>query len=409
MTDGSPRRWLPVAATMALAVLLIAAILILPNSGKTTTTTGSTTATTASLQTTSAAPSATGSTTTASVTSIQTSLTALTTSDYNSSLGLRLALSIGQSAIRQNQGVLMNVSLVNTLGTQNNLTAFTTGVNASLGPCSNVPLGVGIFRGNYAVGNVSDVKPLDIFGPGPIDCGAEGLTPYFSFAPSSDNVTLVYPQALSGSSNLYSEKKANASMQFWGYWTDKPVVPSADGGLNEAFTSFSPGLYTIAGEDWWGQVTVLHFQVGVDENPLTCATIASNSSFTRYTNDSVSAGPLKLEAYFENPRANDTVVLALSNTGNSTLAVLTDDTGSFYFVYTPYQFSPDGSQVQRWQYYAPNGTLSYPAFFYPNQCVLISMTLSSPQFPLTLGFTDNQTQTFNFSPCYLFPKGCVAA
>jgi hypothetical protein len=333
---------------------------------------------------------------------------ALSGSAYNSSLGLRLTLSIGQSAIRQNEGILMNVSLVNTLASQNNLTAFTMGVNASLGPCSKVPLGVGVFRGNYGVGNVSDVKPLDIFGPGPIDCGAEGLTPYFSFAPSSDNVILVYPQVLSGSRNLYSDEGANATMQFWGYWTDKPVVPNAEGGVNEGFTSFPPGLYTLAGEDWWGQVTVLHFQVGEDEYPLSCATIASNSSFVGYTNDSVGAGPLKLEAYYVNPRVNDTVVLALSNTGNSTLAVLTGDTSSLYFVYSPYEFSPDGSQVQRWQYYAPNGTMSYPAFFYPNQCALISMTLSSPQFPLTLTFTNNQTQTFDFHQCYWFPKSCVA-
>jgi hypothetical protein len=332
---------------------------------------------------------------------------ALSGSAYNSSLGLRLTLSIGQNAISQNEGMSMSVSLVNTLATQNNLTAFTMGVNASLGPCSKVPLGVGIFRGNYGVGNVSDVKPLDIFGPGPIDCGAEGLTPYFSFAPSSDNVTLVYPQVLSGSRNLYSEEGANSTMQFWGYWTDKSVVPNAEGGVNEAFTSFPPGLYTIAGEDWWGQVTVLHFQVGEDEYPLTCTTIASNSSFVGYTNDSVGAGPLKLQAYYVNPRINDTVVLALSNRGNSTLTLLTGDTSSLYFVSSPYEFSPDASQVQRWQYYAPNGTMGYPAFFYPDQCVLISMTLSSPQFPLTLTFTDNQTQTFDFHQCYWFPKDCV--
>ena len=325
---------------------------------------------------------------------------AVSASDYNSSLGLRLTLGIGQSAIRQNEGISMSVSLVNTLATQNNLTSFTMGVNASLGPCSRVPLGIGIFRGNYAVGNVSDVKPMDIFGPGPIDCGAAGLTPYFSFAPSSDNVTLVYPQVLSGSRNLNLEEKANATMQFLGYWTDEPVVPNAEGGVNEAFTSFPPGLYTIAGEDWWGQVTVLHFEVGEDDYPLTCATIASNSSYVGYTNGTAGPGPLKLEAYYLNPQVNNTVVLALSNTGNSTLAVLTGDTSSFYFGYTPYRFFPDGSQLQTWQYYDPNGTLRYPAFFYPNECVLISMTLSppSPEVPLSLGFTDNQTQTFNFKP-----------
>lgn len=324
---------------------------------------------------------------------------ALSASDYNSSFGLRLTLSIGQNTIRQNEGISMNVSLVNTLGTRNNLTALTIGVNASLGACSRLPLGVGIFRGNYAVGNVSKVEPLDIFGPGPIDCGALGLTSYFSFAPSSDNVTLIYPQ-LSGPVAPDNIKNADGSLASKGYWTDKPVVPSANCCVNEAFTSFPPGLYTIAGEDWWGQVTVLHFVVDEDDHPFTCATIASNSSFVGYTTGSAGSGPLKLEAYYLNPRTNNTVVLALSNAGNSTLVVLTGDTSSFYFGYTPFEFSPDGSQVQRWQYYAANGTLSYPAFFYPNECVLINVNLGSslPQVPLSLGFTDNQTQTFTFKP-----------
>src|SRR5580658_6391167 len=69
MTDRPSRRWIPVAATVALAaVLLIAAILILPNSGKTTTVT--------SLRTTTAATSA--------LTSLQTTGAALSASDYNS-------------------------------------------------------------------------------------------------------------------------------------------------------------------------------------------------------------------------------------------------------------------------------------------------------------------------------------
>lgn len=156
---------------------------------------------------------------------------ALSASTSNSSLGLWLTLSIGQNIIRQNEGISMNVSLVNILATRNNLTAFTMGVNASLGPCSRVPLGVGIFRGNYAVGNVSDVKPLDIFGPGPIDCGAEGLTPYFSFAPSSDNVTLIYYLTSAGSpgnstaTTLLLTGKTNGSLESWGTGRTSRLFP----------------------------------------------------------------------------------------------------------------------------------------------------------------------------------------
>jgi len=375
MTDRLSRRWIPLAATMALAaVLLIAAIVILPYSGKTPKTTEATTTSTTSLQT--------------SLTTLRT----LSTSDYNSSLGLRLTLSISNSTIPQNDRISMHISLNNTLPTQNNLSPPQNDLGAiwtpswNLGPCTTYPIGVEIFQGNYAAGNLSQSNPLGLVVPTGYNC-ADHARSEISFAPLSGNIT-------SPTGGLLNQSAA--SVEYWGYWEGSAAPPSD----NAAFRSFEPGTYTMEGEDWWGQVTVLHFQVVENENPLTCATIVANSSFVGYTNGSTGAGPLRLEAYYQDKRVNNTVVLALSNTGNSTLTVLSFDTGSFYFGYTPYQYSPDGSQIQRWQYYAPNGTLGYPAFFYPNQCVLISMTLSSPfpQVPLTLGFTDNQTQTFTFNP-----------
>jgi len=364
-----PRRWFPLAATFAIAVLLlVAAIVILPHPGKTATTTPAATTT---------------------ATDLETNGTVLSTSDYNSSLGIRLTLSVAQST-PQNDGVSMNVSLYNTLATLNNLsasqeglTAFGLGVaNQNLKPCSGLPIGVEIFQGNYVSGNLSHGEPLTLFFPGIPNCPTS--TGYqLSFAPLSDNITSPI--------NINPTNRASANVAYWGYWTDQ-------GG--EAFRSFSPGVYTMEGEDWWGQVTVLHFQVVDDQNPLDCATIASNSSFVGYTNGSAGIGPLKLETYYQNPRTSNTVVLALSNTGDTMVGLLSYDTSSLHFGSAYYQFSPDGSQIQSWRYYAPNGTLSYPAFFYPNQCVLISVTLSTlfPQVPLTIGFTGTLTQTFTFSP-----------
>ncbi len=373
MANQSSRHWIAVTATVALAVvLLITAFLILPSPGKITTTTGVTTTTSTSPQTTTATLSA---------------------SDYNSSIGLRLTLTISNSRVSRNDGMSMRISLNNTFATQNDLSPPPQNGSSAiwlsswnLEPCTTFPIGVEIFKGNYASGNLSQGDPLGLVVPTGYSC-ADHPRSEISFAPLSGNIT-------SPTGSLINQ--SNVSVGYWGYWTGSVMPPSH----SAAFRSFEPGTYTIEGEDWWGQVTLLHFQVVVNENPLTCATIASNSSFVGYTNGSAGEGPLKLEAYYHDPRINNTVVLALSNTGNSTLAVLSYNTGSFYFGYTPYQFSPNGSQVQRWQYYAPNGTLSYPAFFYPNECVLISMTLSSPfpQVPLSLGFTDNQTQTFTFNP-----------
>jgi hypothetical protein len=316
----------------------------------------------------------------------------LLASDYNSSLGLVLTLSISNSTIPQDDGISLHIALNNTLATQNNLLPLKNDSSSiwqpswNLQPCSTFPIGVEMFQGNYALGNLSKGEPLSFVVPTGYNC-ADHPPSAISFAPLSGNITSPADWFLNQSA---------WSTEYRGYWTGSAVPPSSDA----AFHSFEPGIYTLVGEDWWGQVAALHFEVIENQNPLECATIASNPSFAAYTSGSAGAGPLRLEAYYQNTRVNNTVVLALSNTGNSTLEVTSFDTGSFYFGSTPYQFSPGGGQVQRWQYYAPNGTLSYPAFFYPNQCVLMSLTLSMPfpQPPLTLGFTNGETQTFAFKP-----------
>jgi hypothetical protein len=304
---------------------------------------------------------------------------ATTSIDYNSTLGIELTMSIGEITIIQGAGIPMYLALENTLARQNNL-SLPAGTNnpPRLEPCIPLPLGVEIFRGNYDTGNLSRGQALGLlWGPNtPVSCPAFGHT--FSMPPMSSEVTFPANATFA----------ATASMTYWGYWTyDKGNV----------FRSFSPGIYTIEGEDWWGQVTLLHFQVVQDQSPLDCSTIASNSSYVGYANGSAGQGPLKLDAYYLSAQVNDTVVLALSNTGNTTLT--TYDTTSVGFLYSPYIFNPHSHQAQTWRYYAPNGTLGYPAIFYPNQCVLISITLnSSPQYPLSIYFNDNQTQTFTFGP-----------
>jgi hypothetical protein len=320
--------------------------------------------------------------------------TVLSTSDYNSSLGLRLTLNIGRSTLPQDEGVSMSISLDNTLNTQNNVTRGKP-ISLNLGPCPVLPLGVGIFQGNYDIGNVSQGEPLGLVSPGSYSCPATGVAVRYSFAPLSDKATPVGQQ---------TTEEVASSIEYWGYWTGQPPFYPP---TNAAFQSFSPGIYTMVGEDDWGQVTVLHFRVIANDSPLDCATITSNSSFMAGKNFSATAGPLSLESYYQNPRSNNTVVLALSNTGGSALTLLffgnystTYGGGQVNHGSTSYEFSPDAGQIQRWQYYAPNGTLSYPAVFYPNECSLISVTLpyAFAHVPLTIGFTDNQNQTFTFNP-----------
>jgi hypothetical protein len=132
------------------------------------------------------------------------------------------------------------------------------------------------------------------------------------------------------------------------------------------------------------------------QSVLDCATIASNPSFTRYTNSSAGPGPVKLEAYYQEKGVNNTYLLALSASGDSTAVLTFADYGANWVL----QFNPDPSQVQGWQYFAPNGTLSYPAAFYPGQCSLLRVVIpqNSAEIPLTLEFNDNLTQTITLSP-----------
>jgi hypothetical protein len=359
---GISRRAVIVAATIALTlVLAIAAVVILPSPGKTTKTTEATSASTVA---------------SASTTSLQTILSTLTTSDYNSSLGLDLTMSIAPSTLSENDGVSVYVSLNNTLAVQNNLTR-PAGSNlppSSYETCSQLPVGAAIFRGNYDVGNASQGESLGLISPNEEVVNGCGYRPNsWSLAPMSND--LAYSTG--------PPAPASMNMTYWGYWTyDK----------GDVFRPFSPGVYTIEGEDYWGQATFFHFQVVENQSPLNCATIATNSSFVGYTNGSAGPGPLKLDAYYQDRQSDGTVVLALTNTGNSTL------TGSPYT--NEFFFSPNMSQTDTWRYYAPNGTLGYPAFFYPGQCVLIGGTFSRPSTPatLTLGFSNNQTQTFTYDP-----------
>ncbi|MGH9919286.1 MAG: hypothetical protein ACRD6W_10545, partial [Nitrososphaerales archaeon] len=125
MKSQSSRRVIPFAAGFAIvAVLLIAVVSGFP--GRSTN-------------------SSTGTT---GVSSTAAPLSATTT---NSSLGLKLALSIGQSTIQQDHGIPINMSVTNTLSTWNNASSSRPRMNVWLTECGFAyafPLGVGIFAGN---------------------------------------------------------------------------------------------------------------------------------------------------------------------------------------------------------------------------------------------------------------------
>jgi hypothetical protein len=320
-------------------------------------------------------------------TGLLTNETKLSASNYNSSLGIRLTLSITNGTIPRNAGISLRISLNNTLVTQNTLSPTQEGLisfgdaSFNLQPCSYSPIGIEIFQGNYVPGNLSQGKHLRLLGPNaPVNCAALPRSE-ISFAPLSSNLT-------SPTSWLV---QSTASTEYWGYWTGVNPYPN-DGG----FSSFQPGTYTLEGLDWWGQVALLHFRVVPNPNPLDCDTIASNSSFVERTNFSASAGPLKLERYYLDVRSNNTVVLAFTTTGNSTLTVSNPYINDLGYGIGPFLFSPNSTlPIQTYQFRSSNGTLSNPIVVFPNQCSLVSVAFQSDyvDVPLLFGI-DNQTQSF---------------
>ncbi len=371
---------MPVISVVVVAALLgVAAAAVLTYRGGTETTTGA-----SSLSSTASAQSLPSTS--------ETSL--LSTSNSNLTLGLQLSLSVSNATIWRDNGLSVHISLNNTMSTQNKVSPPLNGTwlgSDNLDICSGYPIEVQIFSGNYSAGNLSEETPLELIRPYSVG-GCPGRTPVaVTFAPLSGNIT---------SPDVEVINQSAASVEYWGYWGGATFPPSN----SYDFTSFAPGVYTVEGLDWWGQVAVLHFQVVANPDPLDCATISSNPAFVQGTNFSASAGPLELERYYKDLRSNNTVALELRTTGVSTLSVdmvslknpYTDNPN---YVYTPFEFSPSSNfSRQTWQYYDPNGTLSEPAVFFPNECslLLVEFPASYQGVPLAL-YVGGQTQTFTLN------------
>lgn len=188
-------------------------------------------------------------------------VTSRTTASSTSALdGLRLTLSATPTAIYPGGQVSVSIADWNTQATA---TTLTPPANATMkyalgtGPCSQLPLGIGLYQGNYGAGNLSAQAMLGTYKPGFYPCPAEFPVAYFTFAPNSDNMSLYSLQApgsnTTGKPTLVWTQPDGATLGLSGYWI---------GGVgNASFHTFTPGVYTVVGEDPWGQEVVLHFQV----------------------------------------------------------------------------------------------------------------------------------------------------
>lgn len=192
--------------------------------------------------------------------------------------GLRLSLSVAYSG----GSISIDISDYNTLASTNAPTTAgpptAGGTTLTLGPCSQLPLGVGLWQGYYSAGNLSVTPPLNLFQPGVYSCPAEFPIAYFSFSALSDDVSLYSPQPRSGNGTVPTEMLTmpdDFSQSISGYWTDQGM-----------FQQFQPGSYTIVGGDEYGQLAVVHFyigQPGTTSNTTTSQVLSSPSGWNLST------------------------------------------------------------------------------------------------------------------------------
>ncbi len=259
LPTNSDRRLVYVAAAIIVGVVLVSAAIILPPA----------------IHQTKTAPPSTS--TTVSQPSVSTNASS-TTADAT---GLRLSLAINNDVIAEGGSISINITDFNILPVSNSpqpISILRLGTSAC--PTS-LPLGVGIFQGDFDAGNVSSAQPMDLYQPGVYSCPGIPSGGYsYTFEPESDNVNLsvgtstaTHTVTDNGTTSVQYivtnptyVKDASATLQYSGYWTGEATFTFS----NATFHSFGAGEYTIEAVDLWGHEVFAHFQVV--PNPASSAT-----------------------------------------------------------------------------------------------------------------------------------------
>jgi len=171
-------------------------------------------------------------------------------------LSLELSLNFKNSV---NQTLSIEISLYNSLTSQDNVTASSDwslgSIGQGFGPCTfdNAPYQIAVYQGNYDLPNFSQNQLLQVVNPDQIfTCPSLFSFHWYLFWPSSDNATF-----LSCLGNNYT------SCSISPFPASFSEALSANGSYARSgnSTSFAPfnGFYTVAAEDEWGDVAILHF------------------------------------------------------------------------------------------------------------------------------------------------------
>jgi len=159
--------------------------------------------------------------------------------------GLQLQLSLNATEITPGQSIGINVSVLNTLPSTNNVSASALSpFDVRIGSCPNqdYPFGVAVFQGRYFAGNVSQGTPLQIFPDAPCPMFIRFISGYV-FQPNS-NAAVILPGGNGSSTTMSTNVTVGGT--YTGY---------------SRSTALAPGLYTVAAADEWGVAVFLYVQV----------------------------------------------------------------------------------------------------------------------------------------------------
>lgn len=158
---------------------------------------------------------------------------------------LAFAMSINSTNIKVGDSIGIDISLANT--SPNTLTVPPQHnwplKKWSLGPCLfQIPFGMALMQGNYDTQNMTEGQRLLLYPRGVYMCRPIGIVNYI-FEPSSTTATI----------DTYNSTNIPVTLQFHvafnGFYQGQKFQP------------FTPGIYTVVGDDQWGHIAINHFTV----------------------------------------------------------------------------------------------------------------------------------------------------
>ncbi|MGD0637288.1 MAG: hypothetical protein ABSA72_04540 [Nitrososphaerales archaeon] len=210
-----------------------------------------------------------------------------TTSSTTAVGGLRLTESVNASTIAVGQSLNISVSILNTLPVTNDISAAKDwsfqGIPVALWPACyfGLPAEAVVLQGNYSLQDLGRVASV----PFGYECMEAVAIDHVIFQPNSDQVNMTGVYDVTGSNGTMGPFRMADAFTTAGYWnlaslatqTNSPII--GEGQPNPpASIAFSPGVYTIAVEDEWGQTAILHVTVVSASTGSTTSSSASSSS-----------------------------------------------------------------------------------------------------------------------------------